>query len=497
MRKIIPVIPFFFAILYPVLFHRQQAGLNVLILNLIIFGLLIWSKRLNFMKPINFLVLSGCMISSLMVVIHGSQTALTINILSLLIMSGLLAAPQLSVLSNSFLSLFVGGIVSPYEYLKETGLVLNSNRNTAKGLRAASFLIIPVIIVLVFVSLYSASSPYYHRLTGNTLYFIDDLFKKLFEIISPPVFWIGIAGLASGIVIFFSKVNFSFDLPFEKGNNELVRKKQFYAGSFLGLKYEYRNAVLTFILLNLALAVMNFLDLWHVWINFEWDGGFLKQFVHEGTWLLILSILISIILVLWYFRGNINFYPRNSLLKNLTKIWLFQNVFLALSVAVRNYWYLHYFNLAYKRIWVFAFLILVLFGLFTVFIKVRDDKTLRYLFIRNSIAAYIVFVVLSLFNWDNVIAKFNINRSGIAFFHTDFMHSLDSSTLPILIMDDNKLAQVKNAQASIFSYHANYMSLENYNASLKRRKADFLTGYPKLHWLSWTVSDYTTYQKLK
>jgi len=497
MKKIALLIPFLLAILFPLLFHRQQAGINVLIFNLAILALVFWLKRSIFKKPINLLVLSGSLITSVMVVLHGSEIPLTINIVSLIILTGLLAAPSLSILSNSFIAFIVGAIMSPYEYLKESGYILNSQSKSAKVFRTASFLIGPLIILLIFISLYSASSPYYNQLTGNFLTFINDIFKELFKNISPDVFAIGVAGFVSGIIIFFGKVHTVIDLPLEKGSNELMRNKKYYSGSSLGLKYEYRNATVTFILLNLALLVMNFLDLWHVWINFEWDGGFLKQFVHEGTWLLILSIAISIILVLWYFRSNLNFFSGNRLLKTLTVIWLYQNVFLALSVAVRNYWYLHYFNLAYKRIWVFAFLILVLYGLFTVLIKVRERKTVRYLLIQNSIAAYIVIIVLSLVNWDNVIAKFNISRSSKAFFHTDFMNSLNSSTLPILIMDDKKLEEVKKAQADIFSYHSNYMSFELYNSSLKMRRKNFVEGYPKLHWLSWTLSDYLTYQKLK
>lgn len=497
MKKISPVIPLLFAIAFPVLLHEQQAGLNVLLLNLIIFSLLLWTKTMDLRKPLTLLAASGTLLSAIMVVVHGSDTALTINVFSLIIISGMAAAPFLTILSNSFIAAIVGGFVSPYEYLKESGAILNSNRKVAKGLRRVSFLIVPLIILLIFISLYSASSPYYDHLTGNLLTFINDAFLRIFRITSPEVFWIGIAGFAVGIVLFFSKLPSVFDLPYEKGDNDLSRERRYYRGSPGGLRYELRTAVFTFILLNIALGVMNFLDLWHVWINFSWDGGFLKQFVHEGTWLLILSILISIFLVLWYFRGNLNYYSKNRSLILLTKVWLYQNLFLALSVAVRNFWYLNYFNLAFKRIWVFAFLILVIFGLFTVLVKVQKRKTLRYLLIQNSIAAYIVFAALSLVNWDNVIARFNISRSEVAFFHTDFMETLDSSTLPILIMDDQQVARVKLAQANIFKYHANYESLEEYNNTVKRRSKDFLNGYPKLNWLSWTLSDYTTYQRLK
>lgn len=497
MKKVRLLFPLFLGVLFPLLFHKQQAGINVLIFNLLIISFLIWNKRLNIINSINLLLAIGTFLSALMVVIHGSHTALTVNIISLIMVAGLTASPKLHILSNSLLSFLAGSFTSPIEYLKELASVTNTNRKVAKTIRILAFLVVPIITLILFISIYSASSLYYQHLTGNVLTVINDIFKKLTENISPAVFWLAVTGLIVGIVLAFSKIQTGFDLPYERGEINMIRERRYYKGSPAGLHFELRTAVFTFILLNIALAVMNILDLWHVWINFKWDGGYLKQFVHEGTWLLILSIVISVALVLWYFRGNLNFYSKNKLLVYLSRIWLWQNIFLALSVAVRNYWYLSYFNLAYKRIWVYAFLILVIYGLFTVLVKVNKRRTIRYLLIKNSITAYIVFAVLSFVNWDNVIARFNINRAEVAFFHTNFMDDLDSSTLPILIMDKQQIVRIKEAQSNIFSYHANYESLEQYNRNLINRKNDFLLGFPELHWLSWTYSDYKTFRELK
>ncbi len=196
-------------------------------------------------------------------------------------------------------------------------------------------------------------------------------------------------------------------------------------------------------------------------------------------------------------RGDVSLHPGNRLLIWLAGIWIAQNAFLTLSVGIRNFWYIHYFNLAYKRIWVFAFLILVFIGLVTVYIKVRERKTLRYLLIQNSLVAYVLFVALSFVNWDMVIARFNLNRAHKAFFHTDFMVTLDSNTLPVLLLDPDHLARIEKAQKEMFTYDENYLPFVNYNKRLHERRNLYLEGYPQLKWPGWNVADYRTYLKLK
>src|SRR5690606_12977260 len=106
---------------------------------------------------------------------------------------------------------------------------------------------------------------------------------------------------------------------------------------------EYRSAVLLFFGLNGLLAFLNFMDIYWVWFNFKWEGQFLKDFVHQGTYMLILSIVISIGLVIYYFRRNLNFFQRNRRLKYLTYLWLGQNALLAVSVFIRNGYYISYY----------------------------------------------------------------------------------------------------------------------------------------------------------
>lgn len=497
MKRKILLFPLLIALIFPILFLKKQAGLNILILDFLLFSLLAYSGRPNFKNRLTWIAIAGIVLSGFMVLMHGSDIALAVNIVSLIVLSGILAAPTLNVLLNGFVVSFFSVFVAPVNYFSDLFRAPGTNNGIRKGFKYAAFLLIPLLVLLIFISIYSNASPYFNSLTGGFLRSLNDFLNWFFKLVSPEVFAIGVGGFFVGLILFFGKLPSIFDLPGESGSNVLMRSRKWYRGSVVGLKTEARMAKLLFILLNIALAIMNILDLWHVWINFEWNGGFLKQFVHEGTWLLIFSILISIALVLWYLRGNLNFYSNNHWLIKLMKLWLIQNAFLALSVAVRNFWYTHYFNLAYKRIWVFAFLILVLVGLATVFIKVQNNKSLRYLLIQNSLYAYIILVIMSFFNWDLIIARFNLNRSEKAFYHTDFMVGLDSNTLPLLIIDENRIQRISTAQKSIFHYYDNYLPLEQYNTRLLERRKLYLEGYPDLNWLEWNVTDYITYKRLR
>ena len=131
----------------------------------------------------------------------------------------------------------------------------------------------------------------------------------------------------------------------------------------------YRNALNLVIALNALLLINNIIDIRYVWFA-DLSGKTalqLKEYVHEGTYLLIFGIVLAISIILWLFKGGLNFEentPKSSfILRGVTMIWLAQNALLALSVGIRNLQYILYYGLAYKRIGVFIFLALTIYGL--------------------------------------------------------------------------------------------------------------------------------------
>lgn len=177
----------------------------------------------------------------------------------------------------------------------------------------------------------------------------------------------------------------------------------------LALKGEYRQAVLTFGLLNLLLAVVNATDLRYVWLDTgQLSAADLSAYVHGGTWSLVFSIVLAMLVILYYFRGNLNFLKDSPHLAPLAKLWVAQNALLALSVGVRNWHYVDAYGLAYGRVYIAFVLLLILFGLFTLFRKVRDRLTLTYLLQTNGMAAWLCLLLFAAVNWTNVITRVNL-----------------------------------------------------------------------------------------
>ena len=197
------------------------------------------------------------------------------------------------------------------------------------------------------------------------------------------------------------------------------RQKRFrlWAPGVISLKNEYRASLITFGLLNGLIFLANIADFRYVWVSYGEAGPQeLSQYVHAGTYLLLFAILLAMAAVIWYFRGNLNFYPENEWLRGFAFLWLAQNAMLAFSVALRNWQYVAHYGLAYKRLGVFWFLSLVLYGLYTLFQKVKNRKTIAFLLYRNSWAIYASLLALSLINWDVAITRYNLqadNKEGI------------------------------------------------------------------------------------
>lgn len=248
----------------------------------------------------------------------------------------------------------------------------------------------------------------------------------------------------------------------------------------LGLKKELQGAVFLMALINLMLLIVNVIDINYVWLFFKYNPSInLKHFVHEGTYLLILSILLSIGIMLYYFRQNLNFHPNRNTLKTLAYIWITQNVILLISVVIKNYHYIHYFGLAYKRIGVLIFLILVLIGLYTLYVKIGKLKSAYYLFRINTWAVYIVVTLASLINWDFMIAQHNINHPLKDNMETSFLLTLSDKILPEI----DKRQEILNQSLELNTYIS--FGVMSYQEVYEKRVNDFLNRKKTTSWLSW------------
>lgn len=486
------------AVLITSLFYKQTLGLNLLIFEFIFLIFLLVTKQLKLSSKYMIMGTVGLIISSLATVLTHSVFSITFNFIALMVFTGLLVYPEAKSILNSFYLSWNSLIASQIELWQKIAGSKLFGRKLGRVLWKTRIFVAPLGIILIFITIYSFSNPVFNNLTTSIGTFIENVVNTIFKNLNASLFFTFIlALLISTFLILRTRSNAIINSDL-KANDQLIRKRRKYWIYFtvFSLRNELKSAVFLLVILNVMIFVLNIIDINWVWFNFEWEGQYLKQFVHEGTYLLIVSILISMAVVLYFFRGNLNFYKKNKWLRYLSYAWLSQNLILTISVSIRNFWYIHYFSLAYLRIGVIIFLFLVIIGLITIFLKVRDKKSTFYLLRWNALGLYVILLVSSVINWDSIIAKYNFSNYDHAFVHLNYLSSLPDKTLPYLDHSMDELLLIQDYQSKQFPFQGRYLTPEQYHQIIEDRKETFVYRYERRTWLDWNLPDYLAYKKL-
>lgn len=123
-----------------------------------------------------------------------------------------------------------------------------------------------------------------------------------------------------------------------------------------------------------------------------------------------MSIIMAILVILFYFKAGFNFDQKAKYLKFLAKIWIALNVILIFSTLAKNTEYIINLGFTYKRLGVYAFLFLSILGLFFTFLKIKNQKTNAYLFNQMFWCFFGIILVCSFINWGGFITTQNIKR---------------------------------------------------------------------------------------
>ncbi len=178
--------------------------------------------------------------------------------------------------------------------------------------------------------------------------------------------------------------------------------------SFLDIDFERRSGEITLFLLNALLLV--FIATYNYEQFFEVvKKSNLSSDTHERVTAVILSIIMAVGVILFYFKGGFNFDEKAKNLKKLAKIWILLNGILILSAIIKNSEYVSFFGLTYKRLGVYVFLILAIIGLVISFIKITKQKTNAFLFNQMIWYFYGTILLCSFVNWGNLITNYNIS----------------------------------------------------------------------------------------
>jgi hypothetical protein len=499
---------------FDVLFWQQGLGLNLALYTLLaVAALLAGQPRAAWRSGYFRLSLVGALVGAGAVAWYGSTAAALACTASLLMLWGYANQPPLQQVSLALLT----GLGAAAEVVAGLpNLLVRSlpSRETKAGRVGwyARLLLVPLLILGVFHMLFVLANPRYRHWAGVAWAAVGEWLGRFFELLSiGHLLFLGLA------LVLVAAALLRVPLPglaqWEARFPEFTQRRRDRVASFAvrhphfgrhgfrtaDLRKEYLAALAVFGLVNVLLLAVNAIDVNWLWLDFEPEPGFdLAQFVHEGTYVLIFSILLAMGIVLWFFRRNLNFYqPGLPALRWGATVWVLQNAVLAVSVGLRNYYYISNMGLAYKRIGVCFFLLLTLFGLLTILLKIWQRRSAFSLVRLNSVAAYLVLLCLALGNWEIWIAHFNLT-SGFRRVDYGFLVDMPGRVLPEVVKHRAALARMKQITREDESGY----SYETIPAAAAQRMLDNRVREwqqqqrTQASWQDWTYADWAAYQEL-
>ncbi|MCJ8154210.1 DUF4173 domain-containing protein [Chryseobacterium sp. SSA4.19] len=270
-----------------------------------------------------------------------------------------------------------------------------------------AFFLIPLILVSVFFGIYSVGSDHFAGLFTNVQFDIN--------------FWQLLAMIVLGFFIAFNYWNYTVEKLIYKNNTVLdndfkerdkVVKPTY---SFLDLDTERTSGVISFFTLNILLIFFIITYNYEQFYETVKTPVQLSEETHERVNAVIVSIIMAILVIMFYFKSGFNFDPKAGLLKILAKTWILLNAVLVISAMVKNSEYIINYGFTYKRLGVYVFLVLSLAGLITAFIKIQLQKRNAFLFNTMSWYLYGVILICSYINWRGIITSENMKRKDFVF----------------------------------------------------------------------------------
>ncbi|MCJ7934619.1 MAG: DUF4173 domain-containing protein [Chryseobacterium sp.] len=430
---------FLTAALFVIVFYDQDMGLNLGILGMI-YAVLTLYKTAGKNKTGTLYTLFGTSIlSSMAFAWYGDFSSFLAVVSSLLLLSYKSKNSKMKILF--LIPVFILNGFTSFCRFFDFDKWLPQRNVSGLWQKTLAFILIPLLLVSVFFGIYSAGSDHFAALfTGYEL-----------DINLWQVFCLSVMGF----FIAFNYWNFTVEkLIYKKHhvlNNDFQKDAQAPKAtySFLDLSSERMSGVISFFSLNILLVFFIITYNYEQFYELPKTPVQLSEETHQRVNAVIMSIIMAILVILFYFKSGFNFDPKAGLMKILAKIWIFLNAVLVLSAAAKNYEYIVNYAFTYKRLGVFAFLILSLIGLILTYIKIKRQKRNAFLF--NTMAWYFygTIVVCSVVNWGGFITSQNMKRKD---FTVDYhLESVNFSEKELLkyAREKNNLQLKKNLEKKI------------------------------------------------
>lgn len=481
-------------LIYSFLFYHQVAGFNFLIFTIILIGGLLLMDN-SVQKDKRWLITAAiALLTGVSVFINGTAISVIANILAL----SFLATQTISRGSSlffaflyaiySYISSFVYVILDLFDKKNEPAADAKPKKVMSNGIRFVIAFVILFILILFFI-LYRRANPLFKEFTDRiNLDFISGewLLFTLFGFL-----------LLYG---FFRQRNFpelhskDVNTPNFLDRASVMGKISRFLGFEIGTSSELIVGVILIGLLNFMLLMLNVLDL-----GLLFGGSILpegisySEYVHQGVWTLIFSILLVILIIGYTFRGQLNFVDHNKPLKLLVYLWLVQNLIMLALTAYRNQIYINEYSLTYRRIGVFVWLFLTGFGLVTTWLKISGKRNNYYIFRTNGWSFFLVLVFLGLWNWDGIISRYNSRNTETVDY--EYLLKLNHAALPVLL-EAVTSPQTNSDSLSDKGIYFNDMLFEDIKSATMRKVFEFLQQNDENDLRSWCLGKDGTAQKI-
>jgi hypothetical protein len=472
-------------LLFNTIFWKEDFGVNLLIFSglvMLILAFFLFPESIR--KPNVQVAVVLTLLSGLMVLVHNSLLSKLGHLASFFLMIGLIqeshAKTILEAALQYIINFFTTFIEAPRRLQKASESIFGENKFASFISRNVFLTIIPMLVFGVFFLIFFNANPVFNELVNNSWKYAISLFDLTFDE----------ASLGRVVFLLFATY-LTFSIVFNWGvaknllklfpqNEHITPTEQVSEQESNYQRNEYKIALMLIGSVNALLLIINIIDINFLWLSFDYSQvGNLSKLVHEGTETLILSIFLSIAILLYYFRKDLNFYQNNKLLKSLAYTWIAQNMVLIISVSLRNYYYIDFYGLTHLRIGVGVFLLITLIGLCTLLIKIKDLKSFFYMFRVNTWALYVVFMGLTLVNWDVLIVRYNLShtfKNGVDY---NYLLTLSDKTLPIIYENRTKLPSEANQNVLMARTEQYFKRQEGYT------------------WCSWNFADDAAVENLK
>lgn len=464
------------AIVYFFLFRNAYWGINVLLYSLVLIGTTYFLSPEEWSSPSVKVTALGTILSAITVVWQHSALAFWAHSISFLLFIGFVQQRELRFFWYALLLGLRNIFAAPFDLIKHFAKSMMGIIRLNLSIRWFGITALPIILAVLFFTLY-------HQANALFTSFVLNIWTSTFLAFFRNFSFYNLFFLVVGLFLATSTLSSSAFAKTLAGQEDLsdikrVRKGNRFA-SVLGLKTEYQTAIMSFGMLNTLLFMVNLFDLPLFWLDYSSKSFVeLKNFVHQGTYILMVSILLAMAIILYFFRKNLNFFPDNKMLKALAIAWCVQNAWLAFTVGFRNMQYIWHTGLAYKRIGVIFFLTLTIFGLWTMGKKIKEKKSIPLLFHWNAWAAYALLISSSFIHWDIIITKYNLNHASKEPLDLDFLiYDVSDKNLYLLYDHQKEIAQELG------------ISRKEVKEKMAHKKRKFLSKQKRKDWRAWNWID--------